>query len=78
MSKLMTTSTWGMSSPLLATSVAMRIGRDLLLNLLREPSRFAWRVEMEVGSHELGELPDDRGRTTGDHLTHLAVQRNSM
>ena len=42
MSKLMTTSTWGMSSPLLATSVAMRIGRDLLLNLFREPSRLAW------------------------------------
>ena len=50
MSKLMTTSTWGMSSPLLATSVAMRIGRDLLLNLLSEPSRFAWPcmgVEMD-------------------------------
>ena len=39
MSLLITTSTCGMSNPLLATSVAISIDLVLLLNLFNEPSR---------------------------------------
>jgi len=39
MSKLTTTSTWGMSKPRLATSVARRMERAFALNLLRDPRR---------------------------------------
>ena len=42
-SKLITTSTCGMSRPLLATSVAIRIERSLDLNLFRAPSLFDWK-----------------------------------
>jgi hypothetical protein len=41
MSKLMTTSTCGMSKPRLATSVAIKIDLAFDLNLFREPKRFA-------------------------------------
>lgn len=42
-SKFITTSTCGMSRPLLATSVASRIERALALNLFREPNRLFWK-----------------------------------
>jgi hypothetical protein len=44
MSKLITTSTCGMSRPRLATSVAIRIDRVFDLNLLREPRRFDFYI----------------------------------
>ena len=48
MSKLTTMSTWGMSNPRLATSVATRMERDLLLNLFSDPSRFACQTRDEI------------------------------
>lgn len=53
-SKFITTSTCGMSRPLLATSVASKIERAFALNLFREPKRLFWKKnkrEWESNTH---------------------------